>query len=229
MNRIVLGAVFVSSLVFAVRTVRSADASAPDPTSVARSFLPPNCQLASLYTFDYAIGREKSRWPAVLTGHILSTDSPDIVFAYYCPQIHVFEKTLFLDVLHEVSGNYEKVYEITYRARVLFVPRAIRLIRLQGIDTDAVTVVTAMGAALGGQLEIFVWRDPWGWQNIFPANGSVHYFYFFDGVDGFRVALSFSHQRGLNVSPPPKWYRWDGKRFVETPTPKGSPGSPLPD
>ena len=203
---------------------------APNPVAVARSFLPPDATLATLYTFDFHTGKVSKRWPAVLTGHILAPDSKDIVFAYYTPrEIHTVDKTLFLALLHRTSHGYQQVYVVSYRDEVLLIPNAIRVVHLNGISEDAVSIVAGIGAAVGGHLDIYVWQDPWGWKNIFPPNGSMEYFYFFRKPTGLLIALSSYNHPGLNVTPPPVWYRWNGKRFVEIPPPPGSSSWPLPD
>ena len=204
--------------------------TAPDPVAVARTFLPPNATLATLYAFDFRAGKVAKQWPAVLTGHILAPDSRDIVFAYYTPRnVHRIDKTLFLVLLHRSGRQYQQVYGVAYRDEVLLIPEAIRVFRLQGMMTDAVSVVAGIGAAMGGRLDVYTWRDPWGWQNIFPPNGSMEYFYFFPKTTGLEIALSSAHHPGLNVSPPPVWYRWDGKQFVKILAPKGSAKWPLPN
>ncbi len=208
------------------------EASASSPVAVARQFLPPNSQLAELYTFNYRTGRVQSQWPAVLQCHVVSPDSSDLVFAYYTPRVlRGVEKTLFIDLLHRTPRGYQKMYEISYRDQVLLIPRAIRIVHLPGVRTDAVAVVAGIGAALGGRLEVYLWSNLWGWQNIFPPNGSMDYFYLFSKPGGPFVALASAlvKHRGLDVSPPPIWFRWNGKRFVKIPPPKGSAGWPLPD
>ena len=193
---------------------------AEDPVAVARHFLPPNTQLVELYTFDYTAGRVRSRSPAVLTAHVLDPDSDDVLFAYYSPRGDTLEKTLFITLLHSTGQAYEKAYEVAYRAQVLLVPEAIRLVRLPGMQTDAVAVIAGIGASLGGHLDVFLWRDPWGWQNVFPPNGGVEYFYFRGGASEMRVALSSAHHPGTDnmpaPDPPPMWFRWNGKEFVKT-------------
>ncbi|MGH9451732.1 MAG: hypothetical protein ACRD11_14540 [Terriglobia bacterium] len=200
-----------------------------NPIAVARSFLPPNSKLAQLYRINYHPRWSVATRPAVLATHIVSRQSEDLVFAYYSPQIHTFDKTLFVTLLHPASGGYEQAYTVSYRDQVLLVPDAMRILHLGGWSTSAVAVIAGMGAALGGHLDVFVWRDPWGWQNIFPRNGSMDYFYFFPKPAGLVVALTSANHPGLNVSPPPLWYRWNGKRFVKIPPPKGSSKWPLPD
>jgi len=198
-------------------------ASSEDPVAVARRFMPPDTELATDYTYDYSADRVGARWPAVLTGHILAPGSQDIVFAYYSPQIHALEKTLFLDVLHRVGENYEKAYEVSYRSQLLLSPTAMRLIHLPDAPTDAVAVFVGIGASLGGHLDVFLWRDVWGWQNVSPPNGSMHYFYFFPTQNGLQIALSAARQPGKGglpaPDPPPQWFRWDGAQFVKTPGP----------
>jgi len=217
------------SFILARQSVAAQKRTAPDPVTVARSFLPPNTQLAQLYRIKYHPRWTVVRWPAVLVGHILDRESEDIVFAYYSPQIHTFEKTLFITLLHRTSGKYEQVYTISHRDQVLLVPHAMRIFPLQGLPTDAIAVIAGIGAYLGGQLQVFVWHDPWGWQNIFPPNGSMHYFYFYPRKAGLEVALSAARHPGLNVSPPPVWFQWNGKSFIKILPPEGSSKWPLPD
>jgi hypothetical protein len=193
-----------------------------DPVMVARSFLPPNAQLADDYSFDFRVGGVSKSWPAVLSGHIVGPDTLDIVFVYYSPQIHTMDKTLFVDLLHQTSSGYEKIYEISYRTQVLFGPKGLRLVHLRGVQEDAVAVMHGIGASLGGRLDIFLWHDLLGWKNVFPPDDSMHYFYFFPEKSDLEVALSASKHPGLNVSPPPVWYRWNGERFVKIPPPAES-------
>lgn len=200
----------------------------PDPVAVARSFLPPNTQLAQLYRIEYSPHWTVERRPAVVAGHVLRSDSDDIVCAYYSPQIHTMAKTLFLDLLTRTPSGYEKVYEVSYRSEVLLIPNAIRILRLKGVETDAISIVVGMGAALGGHLHVLVWRDPWGWQDIFPRN-STGYTYFFPQESGLLITLSTAKHPGLNVSPAPVWFRWNGESFVKVPAPQGSSKWPLPD
>jgi len=194
-----------------------------DPVAIARRYMPPNAQLEELYTFDYSAGRVGEKVPAVLRGHILSPDSKDIVFTYYSRESHVLDKTLFIDILHQTAKGYEKVYEVSYRSQLLFVPNAMQIVHLPGVDRDAVAVMAGAGAALGGHLDIFLWREPFGWQNIFPPNGSIEYFYFFPSRTGLEIALSASRHPGKSglpaPDPPPLWFRWDGAQFVKIPPP----------
>lgn len=202
--------------------------SSEKPVSIAQSFLPPRTRLADDYSFDFRMGQVRKRWPAVLTGHFVTPNTKDIVFAYYSPDKIVTNHTLFLDLLHETSSGYVKMYELSYRPQVLFGPRGLRLLRLHGIQTEAVAFAHGVGAALGAHLDVLVWRDPWGWRNIFPPN-ETGYTYFFPQKTGLEIALSTAKHRGLNVTPTPVWYKWNGKRFVKIPPPKGSSKWPLPD
>lgn len=181
---------------------------------VARRFLVPNTQLEELYTFDYSAGRVSSRCPAVLTGHILSADSDDVVFAYYSPHISVLEKTLFITLLHRTSSGYEKEYELAYRSHVLLVPSAMRILRLGGQTRDVAAVMHGIGAALGGQIDVFRWEEPAGWRNIFPANGSVHYFTILQDHGRVRVRLGYGKSIDA-ATPPPVEYVWNGKEFAK--------------
>ncbi len=229
MTRYAALTLLVCSNALAQGPARANKVPAPGPVAVARTFLPPNSYLATLYSFNFRLGRVVKRWPAVLTAHVLAPDSHDIVFAYYTPRtVHRMSKTLFVALLHRGAGGYQEVYVVSYRDHVLLIPDSIRVLRLKGLETDAISVVAGVGAALGGRLDVFIWRDPWGWRNVFPPN-STGYTYFFPRKSGLEVALSTANHPGLNVSPPPLWYRWDGKRFIKVPPPKGSAGWPLPD
>lgn len=203
--------------------------SVVNPVAVARSFLPPHSKLATLYTFDYRTMRYGPSFPAVLKAHVLGPDSEDIVFAYYSPRPNQFDKTLFVGVLHQVTSSYVQVYVLSFRDNVLMVSKAIRIVHLRGIPTEAIAVITGIGATLGGELRVFVWHNQGGLLNIIPSNGSVHYFYFFPRKDGLKIALSASRRPGLNVTPRPVWYRWNGKRFVKIAPPSGSSKWALPD
>jgi len=192
----------------------------PDIVRVAERFLPPNAELAEDYSFDYRRGQVSRRWPAVLAAHVLGAESQDIVFAYYSPRVDTIGKTLFVSLLHFDGKDYEQVYEVSYRSQVLFGPEGLRLLRLSDVHGDALAVMAGIGAALGGHLDVLVWRDPWGWENVFPPNGSQEYFYSL-GHDGeMRIALSAAHHPGADNTPapepPPAWFRWDGKAFVKT-------------
>jgi hypothetical protein len=216
MRRLALLIALVASLLWA-SIQGPAQAPAQDPVTVARRFLPPESELAELSPLRPGAGKSL---PAVLTGHVLDPHSSDIVFAYYSPRYRTTEKTLFLTLLHLNGKEYQKVYTFSYRSQVLYGPDALRVLRLKGSETDAVgAIVAGPTATAGGQLRVFLWVDPWGWQNVFPANNNMHYFYFYPYREPFEIALSAADHRGANgmptPEPPPAWYRWDGKRFVK--------------
>lgn len=203
-----------------------------DPVAVARRFLPPNSQLEQLYSLDYRAGHVAKRWPAVLTAHIVSPDSRDIVFAYRTPRSNDarrFGHNLFVAFLHDTDEGYEEIYVASYQNEVLLAPEAIRILHLNGMDTDAVAVIHGIGAALGGRLDIYTWNKTWGLRNVFPLNGGMDYVYYFPRLEGFTIALaSWQAKRpGLDVQPPPIWYQWNGKRFINIPPPKGSSKWPI--
>jgi hypothetical protein len=229
MTRVLVCLLLIACPGLAQRPPASEKRTVENPVAVARRFLPPNCQTATLYTFDFDAGRVSRRWPAVLTGHIVGPNTKDVVFAYYCPPGNVIQKTLFLDLLHRTPHGYEKDYEISYRTQVLLIPKAIRVLHLRGLSSDAVAVIHGIGATLGGQLDVFLWSNLWGWQDIFPRNGGTGYTYFFPRKTGLDVALSTANHPGLAVSPPPVWFRWNGKEFEKISAPPGSSKWPLPN
>jgi hypothetical protein len=239
MTRTILLVLMIGALGLAQRPPAAEQNTPGDPVGVARRFLPPHSELGKFYTFDYRLGRVTKTWPAVLIGHILSPGSSDIVFAYYSPQSRHAENTLFITFLHKRGGDYIKVYELAYRAQVLFAGLAIRTIHLSHVPVDALAVITGRGASLGGHLQVLVWQDPehlngipisrdlerlyfspWGPQNVFPPNGSMEYFYFSPQRSGLEVALSAAHHPGINVTPPPVWFAWRAGRFLKIPAPR---------
>lgn len=236
MVRLVLAILLLCSPGLAQKAASASEKSDADPVAVARRFLPPNSQLEQLYSFDYRAGRVTKQWPAVLTAHIASADSRDIVFAYHTPRdltprnMRRYGHNLFIAFLRETEEGYQEVYVVSCGYEVLLTPRAIRILHLKGMDTDAVAVMHGIGAALGGRLDVYAWDETWGIRNIFPPNGSMDYFYFFPRPEGLTIALTsfLSKRPGLDVSPPPVWYRWNGKQFVKIPPPKGSSKWPLP-
>jgi hypothetical protein len=230
--RFVLAILLVCSDGLAQKPAATGKKPDEDPVTVARQFLPPNSQLEQLYSFDYRAGRAKKKWPAVLTTHIVSPDIRDIVFAYQTPSnARRNGQTLFIAFLHDTEEGYEEIYVASYENEVLLAPKAIRTLHLKGRDTDAVAVMHGVGAALGGQLNVYAWNETWGIQNVFPPNRSMDYFYFFPRPEGLTIALtSFLAKRpGLDVSPPPDWFRWNGKRFIKIPSPTGSSKWPVTD
>lgn len=237
MIRLVIAAMLACSVGLAQKTAATGKKPTADPVAVARRFLPPNSQLEELYSFDYRTGQVIKRWPAVLAAHIVSPHSRDIVFAYHTPrdltprQIRRQAHNLFVAFLRETEEGYQEVYVVSCGKEVLLAPRAVRILHLKGMDTDAVAVMHGIGAALGGRLDVYAWNETWGMRNVFPPNGSMDYFYFFHRPEGLTVALtSWQAKRpGLDVSPPPVWYRWNGKHFIKIPPPKGSSKWPIPD
>jgi hypothetical protein len=181
------------------------------PREVARRFLPPNTQLAEVYTFDYQSGHVSSRSPAVLTGHIMSPESEDIVFAYYSPRVDAVEKTLFVTLLHPSSSVYRKAYEVAYHAEVLLVPSAMQVFHLDGLTTDVFSVIHGRGAAVGGEVNVFRWDPLTGLKNLFPANGSVNYFAITQ--DGGHVKVRLGYGKAIKQGPFQQ-YVWNGRQFV---------------
>ena len=232
MIRLVLAILLACSSGMARKPAVSDKRNNKDPAAVARRFLPPNSQLEELYTFDYRAEHVAKQWPTVLTPHIVSPDSRDIVFGYHTPsKVGRYRHNLFIVFLHDTGEGYEEIYVASYGNEVLLAPKAIRILHLKGRDTDAVAVMHGVGAALGGQLNVYAWNKTLGIQNVFPPNGSMDYFYFFPRPEGLTIALtSFLAKRpGLDVSSQPDWFRWNGKRFIKISSPKGSSKWPITD
>jgi hypothetical protein len=183
------------------------------PREVARHFLPPNTQLAELYTFDYSSGHVSSRSPAILTGHIISPESDDVVLAYYSPRVDAVDKTLFITLLHRTSSGYQKAYEVAYYSEVLLVPSAMQVFHLDSLATDVFSVIHGRGAAAGGEIDVFRWDPLGGLKDLFPANGSVNYFSIVQERGHVKVRLGFG--KAMNEGPFQQ-YVWNGRQFVKS-------------
>ena len=183
------------------------------PEFVAKYFLPPRTQIAQLRKLDPESKQVKSV-PAIVTGHIVSAESSDIVFAYMNPAAESYDKSLFISLLHGGNSGYVKIYEMTYYGRILLTHDALGLLRLPGDSRDSIVLFSGIGASLGGELQVFRWTDPWGLVNVMPNNGGVHGFSFVEGKDGLKVVLSTEKYLGEKGVPPPVSYRWDGRKFV---------------
>lgn len=184
-------------------------------TEIANRFLPPGAEIAELYKLDPKTNTVSVRNPAVLTAHIVSENSSDLVLAYYSqgspPDI---DKSLFVDVLHQTKAGYAKVWEGTYYGQVLIVPDALALVKLPGEKRHAVAVISGRGASLGGQLQILRWDTTWGVLNVMPENGPAHGFSFVREAGTLKVKLSFEKYPGEKGVPPPIVFQWQGNRFV---------------
>ena len=135
------------------------------PAEVASLFLPPNTRLAELVTIAPKTFKPVKSEAAILRGHIVTPASNDIVLAYYTPpSAPDHDKALFVAFLHETPAGYVKLYELTYYGRLLMrdvsMP-GIKLLRLSGNGRDSVAIYTGIGASLGGQVQVFQWREPW--------------------------------------------------------------------
>jgi len=190
-----------------------------NPEEVAKAFLPPRAQFAEFVRSDPKTGETIQRSPAILSGHIVSQKSDDIVFAYQTrlqdPQI----KSLFVALLHKAASGYVKVYEITYYQRYLwaqdFSTVGLKLVPLRGTDAYCLAVTTAVGASLGATVEVLRWDDTQGLVNVMLTNGSVYHVSFLDDKEGLSVTLSFEKYPGEKGVQPPILYRWDGRKFTK--------------
>lgn len=187
---------------------------------VARTFLPPQGEMAELVTYDPSTGEPIERRPAVLMGQIASSDVKDIVFAYYTRVADLGWKSLFVAILHKTDSGYVKLSEVVYPNRVLwvqeFATNGLNVLRLPGRDTDSISMITSSGASLGGQLEIFNWDSDWGLKNVMPGNTSVRHFGFKENKESLTITLSFERYPGEEGVPPPIVYKWCGDEFVKS-------------
>jgi hypothetical protein len=184
------------------------------PELVAKGFLPPGTEIAQLRKLDPESKQVKSV-PAIVTGHVVSAESSDIVFAYMNPAGESYDKSLFIGLLHRRDSAYVKIYEMTYYGRILLVHDALRLLRLPRDSRDSIVLFSGIGASLGGEVQVFRWNDSWGLVNVMPNNGGVHHVSFVEDKEGLSVRLSFEKYPGEKGVQPPSLYRWDGRKFMK--------------
>ena len=182
---------------------------------VAKSFLPPGSRMVQLEKYDPKTGKVTGSEPAAIACHILSPESDDIIFAYETPEGDAHNKVLFVDLLHKSEQRYVKLQELSYYGEHLwtqdFATIGLKLIHPPESRTDAVAVMTGIGAALGGQLQVFKWDPDFGLRDVMPENGSVKKFYFTQEKNGVRIRLSFERYPGDREAPAAIIYLWDGK------------------
>ncbi len=185
---------------------------------LAKQFLPPKAGLAQFEKFDPKSGEFIERNPAVLTGHIVSEKSKDIVFAYYSKASDMPTKSLFVDLLHETKSGYVKLSEFSYYGRFLWVQDfstiGLRLLPVGKGGRESIGIITSMGASLGAQLQVFQWDDTFGLLNTMPERLSAYDFSFFAESGRLRIVLSFEKYPGEKGARVPIAYQWEGKKFV---------------
>ena len=189
-----------------------------NPEEVAKAFLPPRAQFAEFVRSDPKTGETIQRSPAILSGHIVSQKSDDIVFAYQTRLQDPHIKSLFVALLHKAASGYAMVYEITYYNRYLwaqdFSTIGLKLVKLRGANAYCLAVTTAVGASLGATVEVLKWDDTQGLVNVMPANESAHHVSFVEDKEGLSVVLAFEKYPGEKGVRPPMSYRWDGRKFT---------------
>ena len=210
-------AIAVSSLVFLCSGICVAQED--DALSVARTFLPPNSAIATLNTYDPAEGRVVGSPPAVFRAHILTGKSNDIVFAYRTGEGDSYHNSMFICLLHRTHSGYVKLFELTYYGKMLwsqdFRTVGLQMVTAPGSSTEMIAVTTAIGASLGGRLEIFKWDSDQGLINLMPGNGGLHHLTFSQDKGGFTVSLGFAKYEGEKGAPEPVVFKWTAGSFAK--------------
>ncbi len=174
--------------------------------------------MAVLQRFDAQTGKPIESIPAVLAGHLLSPQSDDIAMAYINIAPDPQAKSLFVTVLHKLPDGYVKVFEKSYYGKFLWVQNfetvGLKVLKLPGELTDSLVVVTARGASLGAQAELYRWEDGVGMVDLMPRHLPAHRVSFVLDKDHLLVKLSFEKYSGEKGVPPPILYRWDGHQLT---------------
>jgi hypothetical protein len=207
--------ILVSQIILSLAVTCSAQQK---PTDVASSFLSPGTRLAELERFDPSTGKPTQAVSAVITGHFVSPDSNDIVFAQVNTSQDPRAKSLFITVLHKLPSGYTNVFEKSYYQRYLWVQDfttvGLKVLRLPGELIDSILISTARGASLGAQTELYHWVDGLGMVNVMPNHPPAHQVSFILGNNQFTLKLSFQKYPGEKGVPHPISYRWDGHKLA---------------
>ena len=184
----------------------------------ASSFLSPGTRFSTLVRSDSHTGSTIASQPAVLAGHLLSPDSDDIVFASANESKDKNASTLFLTTLHKFPNGYAIIFQKSYYQRFLwgqdFRTVGLRLVRLPDDSTDSILVITARGASLGAQVELYRWQRGVGMTNIMPDHPMAHRVSIVEGKGQFILKLAFQQYAGQKGIPEPIVYRWDGRQMI---------------
>lgn len=206
------------AFLFCICFAATSTAQVNQAVKVARRLLPPRAELAELVTLAPGTFQESKTQKAVLSGHIVSPTSNDIVFAYYTPaSAPDHDKVLFLALLHETPKGFVKLYEVTYYGRLLMRDVSMPGIRLLGLEGDgrhSIAIYQGIGASLGGQLEMLQWKEDRGLVNIMPPNGSVRRVSIMGEGKDLMIKLSSEKYEGQKDAPSLS-FRWQAGKFVE--------------
>lgn len=187
-------------------------------SEAATSFLPPGTRLAELERFDSNTGNLIEKVPAILTGHFVTSNSTDIVFAYTNTSQDPQAKSLFMTVLHKLPEGYTKVFEKSFYERFLWVQDfrtvGLKIVKMPGESTDSIMFITARGASLGAQVEIYHWANGLGMINVMQPHPSAHKVTFSSETNQFTLTLSFEKYPGEKGVPQPMLFKWDGKELA---------------
>jgi hypothetical protein len=188
------------------------------PKEIASSFLPPGTRMAEIQRFDPKTGNPIESNPAVLSGHFVSPESNDLVFAYMNASQEPQTRSLFVTVLHRSSEGYAIVFEKSFYERFLwvqdFATTGLKIVKLPGESVDSIAITTARGASLGAQTELYHWVDGVGMVNLMPSHPPAHQVAFILQRNQFALRLSFEKYPGERGVPQPMLYRWDGHQLA---------------
>lgn len=117
-----------------------------------------------------------------------------------------------------IPDGYAKVFEKSYYERFLWVQNfetvGLRILKLPGESADSLAIVTAWGASLGAQAEVYRWEDGIGMVNLMPSQPAAHRISFTLKNGQFLLELSFEKYPGEKGVTPPILYRWDGHQLT---------------
>jgi hypothetical protein len=196
-------------------------AQTPD-IAIIKSFLTPGTHLIDLNEYDSKTGKIIASQSAIL--HLqMSSGSKDIAYAETADLENDEHHVLTVNVLRFNGTTYRKIFAKTYFDRVLFA-QDWKTIGFQPIQLPngkaGLMVITSAGAALGGDIEVFSWREGEGLIDVVPSKvGGGYEFQLIGGSSVSTITVSYRKSSTQTNVPPATVLTWNGasSSFVVSP------------
>lgn len=182
--------------------------------NIVSQFISPGASIAQLFAADPLTGRTTETKPAVI--QIMLDGSRDIAFAESTKINAGKNQVLTISVLQPEDNGYRPVFIRTYYDKVLFA-QDFKTIGFQEIKLDdgkaGLLVITSSGASLGGDIEIFTWKEGEGLVNVVPAKvGGGHSFTWIDDRGKLRLSIAYGRSKYDTNVPPPVSLAWNQEK-----------------
>jgi hypothetical protein len=182
--------------------------------NIVRRFVSPGSSITQLVTHvDPKTGQGQKFAPAIVSAP-LEGRSEDIAFAE-TTKLDEGKQVLTVAILKPNQNEYVKVFTKTYYDRVMF-GQDFKTIGFNSVrlstDADGLLILTSTGAALGGDLEIFAWKDGLGFVNVVPPKVNGGHQFTWNNEDGVLVVhISYRKSETDTAAPPSTTLRWSAE------------------